>query len=79
MANRVQHGDYWIEPTPRQLRDTDDWTVEGRIGRDLHGQVRVQLFNARDTFPTRDEAAAATVQLGRGLIDGRVEGRAVLF
>jgi hypothetical protein len=39
----------------------------------------VQLFNRPGTFPTRAEAVAACVQLGRDVLDGKVPGRAVLF
>ncbi len=39
----------------------------------------MQLFNGAETFPTRAEAVAACVRLGRDIIDGKVPDHAVRF
>jgi hypothetical protein len=80
MTDEVRHGAYLIEPTPHHLNGVGPWTQWLQIARtDPGGGTRVQLFNGPATFPTRAEAVAACVELGRGILDRKVPGRAVLF
>lgn len=63
---------YWIEPRPNQLRDTNEWTLEIQIKRANHGELRVQVFSASNTFQTREEAVTQGIQFGQRIIDGKV-------
>ena len=76
---QVAHGAYLIEPTPHCLNGSGPWTQWLQIARAVDGGTRVQLFNGPATFPTRAEAVAACVQLGRDVIDREVPDRAMLF
>jgi hypothetical protein len=74
------YGAYVIEPTPHHLNGVGPWTQWLQIARtDPGGATRVQLFNGPATFPTRAEAVAACIELGRDIIDGKMPDRAVLF
>lgn len=79
MRDHAAYQGYLIEPTPKQLRVTGECTLEIQIARDFGGERRGQLFTAKDTFPTRDEAVAGGVRFGRAIIDGEVAGCAMLF
>jgi hypothetical protein len=80
MSDDARQSDYLIEPTPHHLNGTGPWTQWPQIARaDPGGDVRVQLFNGAATFPTRAEAVAACVELGRDILDKKVPGSAVLF
>jgi hypothetical protein len=79
-TEQVAHRDYLIKPTPHQLNGAGPWTRWLQIARAYPGgDVRVQLFNGAATFPTRAEAVAACVELGRDVIDGKVPDHGVLF
>ena len=71
---QVEYGSYRIEPRPMQLQATGEWTLWGHISRDIDGGRRVQMFSAKNTFPTRDLAMAGIVRLGRDIIDGKALG-----
>jgi hypothetical protein len=77
--DEARHGVYTIQPTPRQLNGVGDWLVELQIARHTVGDHRVQLFNSPERCPTRDEAVAACISVGRDILDGKVPDRAVLF
>jgi len=78
-SKQVAHGAYLIEPTPHHLNGSGPWTQWLQIARtDPGGGTRVQLFNDPATFPTRAEAVAACVQLGRDILDGKVPDHAVI-
>lgn len=70
----VPYKGYLIEPHTRQLRETREWTIDINIMRDAQGQLRVQKFIARNTFPTREEAERWCVGFGRDIIDRKVPG-----
>lgn len=72
-----KYGDYWIRPTPKQLRESGEWTLEVRIARDRGRELREQLCSARNTFKTHDEAVAYCIQFGQDIIDGKVQGCSV--
>lgn len=80
-TEHVAYGAYLIEPTPHHLNGTGLWTQWLQIARARTPAATggVQLFNGPATFPTRAEAVAACVELGRDVIDGKVPGSAVLF
>jgi hypothetical protein len=71
--------EYVIEPTPRELSDGTGWSVEGQISKPDHRETRVRLFKSKDKRPTRAEAVALAMQLGRDLLDGKVPGHSVKF
>jgi hypothetical protein len=79
MSDHAPYQGYLIEPTPKQLRDTGEWTLEIQIARDFGGERRVQLFIAADRFKTRGAAVAGGVQFGRAIIDGKVPDVTVRF
>ena len=63
--NRVAYLEYWIEPTPKQLQATGEWTVAGQISRAIDGGIRIQRTNSgvllsTKAQPGRDSAAART-------------------
>lgn len=78
-TEQVTHGDYLIEPTPYHLNGAGPWTQWLQIARAVDGGTRVQLFNGPATFPTRAEAVAACVELGRDILDGKVQDHRALF
>jgi hypothetical protein len=79
-TEQVPHGAYRIEPTPHHLNGAGPWTQGLRIARaEPGGDMRVQLFNGPATFPTRAEAVAGCVGLGRDILDGKVADRRALF
>jgi len=65
---------YRIEPTPKQLRDSGEWTLEVQIARDRGRELNVRMYNARNTFKTQEEAVAQGVRFGQRIIDGEVPG-----
>ncbi len=73
----VVYEGYRVRPTPKQLRDTLEWTLEVHIARDRGRELREQLCSARNSFKTRDEAVARGIQFGRDIIDGKVPGCSV--
>lgn len=76
----IPYGAYLIEPTPHPLNGAGPWTQWLQIARaEPGGGWRVQLFNGPATFPTRTEAVAACVELGREILDGKAPDHAVLF
>lgn len=77
MTPEVGHQGYWIRPTPKQFRDSGEWTLEIHIRRDHGSELREVLCTARNTFKTRDEAVARGIQFGRDVIDGDVLGCSV--
>jgi len=68
----VPYRGYLILPTPKQLRDTGEWTLEIQIWLDRGDKINAQLFSARNTFETRDAAVAGGVRFGQRIIDGEV-------
>jgi hypothetical protein len=80
LTEPVAHGAYLIEPTSHHLNGAGPWTQWLQISREDAGRdVRVQLFNGATTFPTRAEAVAGCVRLGRDILDGKVAGSPVLL
>jgi len=75
--DQVPYRGYWIRSTPKQLRDTGEWTLEVHIGRDTGGERRERICTARDTFKTREDAVVRGVRFGRDVIDGKVPGCSV--
>lgn len=74
----VPYKGYLIQPTPKQLRDTLEWTLEIHIARDRAGERREQLVTARSpTFKTFEEAILGGLRFGRDIIDGKVTGCSV--
>lgn len=74
---RVEYGGCWIEPMPKELRDSGEWTLDIQVGRDCGRELRVKPFTARNTFGTRDEAIAEGTRFGQCIIDGAVPGCSV--
>ncbi len=74
----VGYGRYLIRPTPKQLRDIGEWTLEIHIAREFSGERREQLCIAANTFKTRDEAVARGIRFGQDIIDGKVPGCSVV-
>ncbi|PYO98053.1 MAG: hypothetical protein DMD60_05160 [Gemmatimonadetes bacterium] len=75
----VPYRGYLIRPTPKQQRDSLEWTLEIHIARDRAGERREQLVNARaPTFKTFEEAIAGGVRFGQDIIDGKVPGCSVV-
>lgn len=73
----VAYRGYLIFPTPKQLREMGEWTLEIQICRDRGSTINAQLFTAANTFETRDRAVAAGVQFGQRIIDGEVPNLSV--
>jgi hypothetical protein len=77
ITGRVGYREYWIEPTPKHLQGSGEWTLEIQIGRDDGRDQRVRPFTARNTFKTRDAAIAEGIRFGQRIIDGDVPGCSV--
>jgi hypothetical protein len=71
------YNSYLIRPTPKQLRDSGQWTLEIHVAREHAGERRETMCHAANTFRTREEAMAWGVQFGADIIDGKVQGCSV--
>ena len=70
------HG-YQIRPTPHQLRDSGEWTLDIQIWKDRGNELHAGHFNAGNQFATRVEAVLQGVRFGQRIIDGEVVGCSV--
>lgn len=64
---------YTITAWPYQVHNTRQWTIDLRISR----HSRHRTFSSRDHALTEGEAVAASLALGRRIIDGQVPGSSV--
>ena len=70
-ADPVNHAGFTIVPTPR--RTGGGWSTEGRIRKDVGGEVREVHFIRADTSPSRDAAVTLSVGKARKIIDEQGE------
>ena len=68
---------YGIEPLCQKLKNQDKWTLEVVIIRHCGDQTNVRPFSAANTFPTKEQADAAAIDLGKKIIDGSIPGMSV--
>jgi hypothetical protein len=71
---RIQYKGFVIEANPRQLRDSDDWTINLTIERHFGDGVATSGYSAENTAPTREDAIARSIAMGQRVIDGLVPG-----
>jgi hypothetical protein len=69
-ADVVMYKGYEIHATPKQRRDSGEWTMEITISRHHEGEVRERMYSAGDSYTTLEEAVAHCVNFGRQVIDG---------
>ena len=69
--NGVPYKGYVIRPTPLQLADSGDWTVELYISKDKGNEIKERKYSAGDTFKTQREATQHCINFGKQIIDGK--------
>ena len=69
--NGVPYKGYLIRPTPLQLPDSGDWTVELYISKDKGNEINERKYSAGNTFNTKKEAARHCINFGKQIIDGK--------
>jgi hypothetical protein len=73
----VPYKGYGIESLCQKIENQDHWTLELVIIRHAAGETRVRPFSAANTFPTKEQADAAAIELGKKIIDGSIPGMSV--
>jgi hypothetical protein len=77
MTETIHYKGYGICPTPYQLAETKEWALQIYIVRDTGHERRERQYSAANTFKTKDEAVAHCINLGRQIIDRKVENCSV--
>ena len=72
MTNIMYKG-YEIRAVPYQLAGSGEWTVDILVVRDNGTEVKHRKFSASNTYKTKDEAVQHCFNLGKQIIDGKVE------
>ncbi len=73
----VPYEGYGIESLCQKLKNQDEWTLEVVIIKHADGETNVRPFSAANTFPTKEQADAAAIELGKKIIDGDIPGMSV--
>ena len=68
---------YVIRAQPQPVKDSDDWTVQIHIERKGPAGLKVRQFRANNRIESKEEAIAHCYELGKQIIDGRIEGYTV--
>ncbi len=75
----IAYKGYEIESEAQKLKHRDEWTLKVTIIKHDDGrrETRQRPFSASNTFPTREEANAEAIRLGKKIIDGNVQDMSV--
>ena len=73
----LQYKGYEIRAVPYQLADSGEWTLDILIVRDTGTEIKHRKFGAGNRYKTKDEAIQHCFDLGRQIIDGKVEDYSV--
>lgn len=68
----ITYKGYQIHPTPYQLADSGQWTINIHVAVEGEGQTKWRKFGAGNTFETKQEAIQRCLNFGRRIIDGQV-------
>lgn len=71
--NGIPYKGYLIRPSPLQLADSNEWSLELYIGKDKDGNAAWRKFSAANTFKTKEEAVKHCINFGKLVIDGKAE------
>ena len=68
--SKTSYKGYLIHPTPHQLRDSGEWTMELCISKHTGDAVTEKKFYAGNKFKTEEKAIQHCINFGRQIIDG---------
>ena len=64
---------YLIHPTPQQLTNSGEWTLEFYIAKHCEDSITERKFSADDIIKTKQEAIEHCINFGKQVIDGKIE------
>ncbi len=71
--SEIPYKGYLIRPTPLQLRDSGEWTIELYISKHRDNSITQGKYSAGNTFKTEEEAMQHCINFGKQIIDGDFE------
>ena len=71
--SEIPYKGYLIRPTPLQLRDSGEWTIEIYISKHRGNSVTERNYSAGNKFKTEEEAIQYCINYGKQIIDGDSE------
>lgn len=71
--NGMPYKGYVIRPTPLQLADSGNWTVEVYISKDKGNEIKERKYSASNMFKTQKEADQHCINFAKQIIDGKSE------
>ena len=74
----ARYKEFEIRPTPYQLLEPKEWTIEILIMKHTGDSVAMRDFSTSNSFPTEEEAIQQCFEFGKKIIDGEVAGCSVL-
>jgi hypothetical protein len=77
MSQTVLYEGYAIQSSPRRLAESTQWQVRIVISPRPHGGVKPREFTSGELYATEQDADSHGTDLGRRIIDGKVQGRSV--
>jgi hypothetical protein len=69
----IEYKGFEIRAVPYQLVDSGGWTLDILIVRDTGTKIKHRKFGGSNTYKTKDEAVQHCFNLGKQIIDGKVE------
>ncbi len=72
----INNEDFEIIPASQQLTDTGEWTLRVLIKKhhDYQDITNHQFFDGKNTFPSKVEADAHSIEFGKRIINGEQPG-----
>jgi len=71
--DKIPYKGYLIEADPYQLAESGEWTMRVNIWRDRGSHINEKPFYAKNRFKRKEEAIGHCFELGKQIIDGRIE------
>ena len=78
MGKTLEYQGYTIQSSPYHLADGEKWQLRIFVSVDDHRGVKAREFSADGVYATEQEADIHGIAFGQRLIDGKVEGQAVM-
>lgn len=75
----ITYNGYELSPASEQLAESDEWSLRVSIvkHRDPQHITNQQFFSGANTFSTREEAEAHSIEFGKRIIDGQQPGLSI--
>jgi len=70
----IEYKGYEITPISNQFEDSGEWTVGVSITKHRGSDSSLKPFSASNTFLTKEEAVAHSIEFGKKIINGEQPG-----